>query len=122
LNDFFTKNCCKVVGWIFSLLPPPPTNVHMLLISTPQVYNGGISPGQKWWQTEISCNQMGKAQHALKLIWNTISKYSHNKCWTLWPCIGPQGWKKDTMEFGKPICKPLGANVRAFINIMTSMF
>ncbi len=32
-----------------------------------------------------------------------------NKCWTLWHCIGPQGWKKkDTIKFGKPICNPWG--------------
>jgi hypothetical protein len=29
---------------------------------------------------------------------------------TLWPCIGPQGWKKDTIKskFGRPICNPWG--------------
>jgi hypothetical protein len=31
----------------------------------------------------------------------------------------PQGWKKDTIKFGKPICKH-GASVSAFINIPTS--
>jgi hypothetical protein len=30
------------------------------------------------------------------------------KCWTLWPCIGPQGKKKDTVKFGRPICNPWG--------------
>jgi hypothetical protein len=33
----------------------------------------------------------------------------------------PQGWKKDTIKFGRPIAT-LGANVSAFINILTSMF
>ncbi len=27
----------------------------------------------------------------------------------------PQGWKKDTIKFGRPICNLWGANVPAFI-------
>jgi hypothetical protein len=29
-----------------------------------------------------------------------------NKCWTLWPCIGPKVEKKYIIEFGKQICNP----------------
>ncbi len=31
-----------------------------------------------------------------------------NKCWTLWPCIGPKAEKKDTIKFGRLICNPWG--------------
>jgi len=31
-----------------------------------------------------------------------------NKCWALWALYWPQGWKKDTIEFGRPICNPWG--------------
>jgi len=31
-----------------------------------------------------------------------------NKCWTLWPCIGPKVEEKDTIKYGKPICNPCG--------------
>jgi hypothetical protein len=45
-----------------------------------------------------------------------------NKCWTLWPCIGPQGWKKDSIQFRKPIRNPWGPMFQHFIiNILTSM-
>jgi hypothetical protein len=32
-----------------------------------------------------------------------------------------QGWKKDTMDLGAQFAT-LGANVQAFINVLTSMF
>jgi hypothetical protein len=33
---------------------------------------------------------------------------STNKCWTLTALYWPQGWKKDTIKFGRPICNPRG--------------
>jgi hypothetical protein len=43
-----------------------------------------------------------------------------NKCWTLWPCIGPKADKRIPSNLGGQfvIC----ANVSVFINIVTSMF
>jgi hypothetical protein len=31
----------------------------------------------------------------------------------VWDCIGPKAEKKDTIEFGKPICDPWGPTTRA---------
>jgi hypothetical protein len=36
--------------------------------------------------------------------------------------IGPKAEKKDTIQFGRPICNPWGANVQAFININVLAF
>ncbi len=41
-----------------------------------------------------------------------------NKCWTLWPCIGP---KAEKGHHGSQFAT-LGANLPAFINSVTSMF
>jgi len=45
-----------------------------------------------------------------------------NKCWTLWPCIGPKAEKKRILlNLGSQFAT-LGADVPAFINILTLMF
>ncbi len=50
--------------WKNCLSPPQNSKILQLKLIRmyPQVYNGGISPGQKWWRTileiEISCGQM----------------------------------------------------------------
>jgi hypothetical protein len=44
-----------------------------------------------------------------------------NKCWTLWPCIGPKAGKRIPSNLAVWFAT-LRANVSAFINILTSMF
>jgi hypothetical protein len=44
-----------------------------------------------------------------------------NKCWTFWPCIGPKAGKRMPSNLGGRFAT-LGADVSAFINILTSMF
>jgi hypothetical protein len=41
-----------------------------------------------------------------------------NKCWTLWPWIGPKAEKRIPSNLGGQFATP-GANVPAFINIIT---
>jgi hypothetical protein len=57
--------------------------------------------------------------------WNRKKKFqsapSYNKRWTLWPCIGPKAEKRIPSNLGGQFAT-LGANVPAFINILTSMF
>jgi hypothetical protein len=45
-----------------------------------------------------------------------------NKCWTLWPCIGPKAEKRIPSNLGGQFATLLGANVPAFITILMSMF
>jgi hypothetical protein len=44
-----------------------------------------------------------------------------NKSWVLWACIGPKAGKRIPSNLGAQFAT-LGANVWAFINILTSMF
>jgi hypothetical protein len=46
---------------------------------------------------------------------------STNKCQTLWPCIGPKVEKRIPSNLGGQFAT-LGANVPAFIDILTTMF
>ncbi len=46
---------------------------------------------------------------------------STNKCWTLWPCIGPKAGKRIPSNLGGQFAT-LGANVPEFINMLMSMF
>jgi hypothetical protein len=43
-----------------------------------------------------------------------------NECWTLWPCNRPKAQKRIPSNLGSQFATP-GANVPAFINILTSM-
>jgi hypothetical protein len=43
-------------------------------------------------------------------------------CPKLWPCIGPKAKKKGYQQIWEANLQPLGVNVPAFINILTSMF
>ncbi len=61
-----------------------------------------ISPPQELYTTSQGWNRKDLFKSASQVI---------NKCWILWPCIiGPKAEKnkkkKDTIEFGKPICNP----------------
>ncbi len=54
----------------------------------------------------------------LKKIFSICPKLLIN---TLWPCIGPKAGKRIALNLGGQF-ETLGANVAAFINILTSMF
>jgi hypothetical protein len=47
--------------------------------------------------------------------------FSTYKCRTLWPCIGAKAEKRIASNLGGQFAT-LGANVPAFINMLTSMF
>jgi hypothetical protein len=126
LKELWIKS--KLTGWkakastwqpSFSTISPQNTKAHFTLGVKANVQT---QIKHSYWCKKLKSVPPG-AFYTRSQVWHRRNIFSicpkfTNKCWTLWPWIGPQGWikKKDTMEFGEPILQSLGPMFDPFTN------